>query len=63
MKLQRRDFLKMGALAAAMPKSLAFGSGNTSTDDAAFADDATLLNVGVKKQLFFDNLLSSQCRT
>jgi hypothetical protein len=57
MKLQRRDFLKMGALAAAMPKSLAFGSGNTSTDDAAFADDATLLNVGVKKQLFFDNLL------
>ena len=57
MKLQRRDFLKMGALAAAMPKGLAFGSGNTSTDDAAFADDATLLNVGVKKQLFFDNLL------
>ncbi|HSS98761.1 MAG TPA: hypothetical protein VLK33_17120, partial [Terriglobales bacterium] len=57
MKLQRRDFIKLGAMAAAMPANLAFGSGNTSTEDAAFADDATLLNVGVKKQLFFDNLL------
>jgi hypothetical protein len=40
-----------------MPKALAFASSEASSDDAAFADDATLLNVGLKKQLFFDNLL------
>src|SRR5262250_3362550 len=48
--LRRRGFLKSAALLAvpAIP-TLEFASTCT--------DDATLLNLGLKKQLFFDNLL------
>src|SRR5262245_49439590 len=50
MKLGRRGFLKSAALLTV-----------TGTPVAGFADsctdDATLLNVGLKKQLLFDNLL------
>jgi predicted GH43/DUF377 family glycosyl hydrolase len=56
MKLERRNFIKLGALLA-VPGLPALNALGTSTDDAAYADDATLLNVDVKKQLFFDNLL------
>lgn len=62
MKLQRRKFLKSAALlgSAAMP---GMGLASDSTDYRTTADDTTLLNVGLQKQLFFDNLLieSVQC--
>src|SRR5436309_8003366 len=48
--IRRRDFLKSAALLAA-PGIPAIGFAGTCTDDA------TLLNLGLKKQLFFDNLL------
>jgi hypothetical protein len=50
MYLRRRDFLKSAALLA-VPAVPAVGLANNCTDDA------TLLNLGLKKQLFFDNLL------
>src|SRR4029077_15122400 len=50
MSIRRRDFLKSAALLAAAGIPAA-GFGGTCTDDA------TLLNLGLKKQLFFDNLL------
>ena len=56
MKLERRSFIKLAGLLA-VPAMPALGFGGSSTDDAAFADDTTLLNPGLKKQLFFDDLL------
>ena len=50
MYIRRRSFLKSAALLAA-PGIPAIGFGGTCTDDA------TLLNLGLEKQLFFDNLL------
>src|SRR3989442_1984263 len=50
MYLGRRDFLKSAALLT-VPGMPAAGFAATCTDDA------TLLNLGLKKQLFFDNLL------
>lgn len=56
MKLERRSFIKLAGLLA-VPAMPALGFGGRSSDDAAATDDATLLNLGLKKQLFFDNLL------
>jgi hypothetical protein len=50
MSMKRRDFLKSAALLA-FPAMPTVGFAGTCTDDA------TLLNLGLKKQLFFDNLL------
>jgi len=50
MKLERRTLLKSAALLA-VPALPTVGLAGTCTDDA------TLLNLGLKKQLFFDNLL------
>ena len=50
MSIRRRNFLKLAALLTA-PGIPAVGFGGTCTDDA------TLLNLGLKKQLFFDDLL------
>src|ERR1700744_398225 len=56
LKLERRSFIKLAGLLA-VPAMPALGLGGKSSDDAAWTDDATLLNLGLKKQLFFDNLL------
>ena len=50
MTIRRRNFLKSAALLS-VPGIPAVGFGGTCTDDA------TLLNLGLKKQLFFDDLL------
>src|SRR5438105_7697367 len=50
MKLERRNFLEF-AVVLAVPGAIPAGLGDVCTDDA------TLLNLGLKKQLFFDNLL------
>ena len=50
MNIARRNFVKSAALLAVAGVPT-FGSGETCTDDA------TLLSLGLKKQLFFDNLL------
>lgn len=56
MNIARRRFLKSAALLAAsgIPQA---AWGVASIDAAADADDATLWHVGLKKQLFFDDLL------
>src|SRR5882724_5477167 len=51
MSIRRRDFLKSAAALLAVPGVPAAGFAGTCTDDA------TLLNLGLKKQLFFDDLL------
>ena len=56
MKLERRGFIKSAALLA-VPGIPTLGFGGDSTDDASTADDATLLNLGLKTHLFFDDLL------
>jgi hypothetical protein len=56
MKLERRSFIKSATLLA-IPGIPTLGLGGGSTDDASYNDDATLLNFGLKKQLFFDDLL------
>jgi hypothetical protein len=56
MRLERRSFIKSAALLA-VPGIPAMGFGSASPDDAAYSDDATLLNLGLRKQLFFDDLL------
>jgi len=56
MKLERRSFIKLAGLLA-VPALPAVGFSGSSTTDAAFTDDATLLDIGLKKQLFFDDLL------
>src|SRR3954470_17852445 len=50
MSIRRRDFLKSAALLA-VPAVPAVGLADGCTDDA------TLLNLGLKKQLFLDDLL------
>jgi hypothetical protein len=56
MKLERRSFIKSAALLA-LPGMPSLGLGSDSTNYASYTDDATLLNLGVKTQLFFDDLL------
>ena len=51
MSIRRRGFLKSAAALLAVPGMPAIGFAGTCTDDA------TLLNLGLKKQLFFDDLL------
>ena len=51
MSIRRRDFLKSAAALLSVPGMPAVGFAGTCTDDA------TLLNLGLKKQLFFDDLL------
>jgi len=56
MKLERRSFIKSAALLAAcgVPEVGLIGE---SAADTEYSDDSTLLTVGLKKQLFLDDIL------